>query len=211
MPRVTRRGLLRSIGSWFAPGGPRTYFVGIQVVISSYGEDTLRARLAALVNEERTHNETVEEKRRYLKRLVALLVEFEPYWTYGFWDYLEGAEKAVAEYQSWVGEIEGSMATEEEELGATVDGLHRLSAERRFVVTTLLFLLDSAYAPAEVSDEEEFYKRATFHNLITNLPLIDPHTIRADATFVVPGNPEDGFSQDDLTSEGWQYLKELWG
>jgi hypothetical protein len=211
MPRVTRRGLLRSIGSWFAPGGPRTYFVGIQVVISSYGEDTLRARLAALVNEERTHNETVEEKRRYLKRLVALLVEFEPYWTYGFWDYAEGAEKAVAEYQSWVSEIEASIATENEELGAAVDGMNRMSAERRFVVTTVLFLLDSAYAPAEVGDEEEFYKRSTFHNLITNLPLIDPHTIRADATFVVPGNPEDGFSQDDLTSEGWQYLRELWG
>ena len=32
--------------------------------------------------------------------------------------------------------------------------------------------------------------------------MIDPHTIRADATFIMPGNPEDGFSSDDLTSEG---------
>jgi hypothetical protein len=211
MPRVTRRGLLRSIGSWFSPGGPKSYFLGVQLVISSFGEDSLRARLAALLNEERTQGETVEEKRRFLKRLVGLLVEFEPYWTYGFWDYLEGADKAVPEYQSWVSEIEASIATEAEELGETVDGLHRLSAERRFVVVTALFLLDSPYPPAEVDDEDAFFKRQTFHDLVTGLPMIDPHTIRADATFVMPGNPEDGFSSDDLTSEGWEYLRELWG
>jgi hypothetical protein len=211
MPRVTRRGLLRSIGSWFSPGGPRSYFLGIQLVVASYGEDTLRARLAALVNEERTQGETVEEKRRFLKRLVALLEEFEPYWTYGYWDYIEGADKAVPEYQSWVSEIEAAIATEDEELGASVDGLHRTSAERKYIVVTTLFLLDSQYPPGEVDDEELFFQRQTMHNLVTGLPLIDPHTIRADATYVVPGNPEDGFSEDDLASEGWEYLQPLWG
>ena len=142
---------------------------------------------------------------------VALLEEFEPYWAYGYWDYLEGAEAAVGEYQSWVSEIEASMATEAEELGGSVDGLHRTSAERKYVVATVLFLLDTAYPPAEVDDEELFYKRGTFHELVTNLPRLDPHTIRADATYVVPGNPEDGFSEDDLASEGWQYLQPLWG
>ncbi|HEY3357587.1 MAG TPA: hypothetical protein VGQ83_30325 [Polyangia bacterium] len=208
---MTRRGLLKSIGSWFSPGGPRSYFLGVQLVISSFGEDSLRARLAGLINEERTQGETVDEKRRFLKRLVALLEEFEPYWTYGFWDYLEGGEQAVPEYQGWVSEIEASIATEAEEMGESVDGLHRTSADRKYIVVTVLFLLDSAYPPGEIDDAELFYKRGTFHNLITSLPLIDPHSIRADATYVVPGNPEDGFSEDDLASEGWQYLQPLWG
>ncbi|MBI5482332.1 MAG: DUF1517 domain-containing protein [Deltaproteobacteria bacterium] len=211
MPTVTRRGLLRSIGSWFSPGGPKTYFVGVQVVIQCFGEDTLRARLVALMSEERIQGETVEEKRRFLKRLVALLLEVEPYWTYGYWDYKEGAQKAVAEYQGWVSEIEASIATEAEELGATVDGLHRTAVVRQYVVVTVLFLLDCAYAPAEVASEDDFFKRPVFHELIGNLAAINPHSIRADATYVVPGNPEDGLSDDDLATEGWSYLHPLWG
>jgi hypothetical protein len=211
MPTVTRRGLLRSIGSWFSPGGPKSYFVGVQVVTQSFGEDTLRARLHALMSEERVQGETVEEKRRFLKRLVALLLETEPYWTYGYWDYKTGAKEAVAEYQGWVSEIEASIATEDEELGATVDGVNRTSVTRQYVVVTVLFLLDSPYAPAEVGDEEDFFKRGTFHELVANLAAINPHTIRADAAYVMPGNPEDGFSEDDLADEGWSYLRPLWG
>lgn len=211
MPSVTRRGLLRSIGSWFSPGGPKSTFVGVQVVVQTFGEDTLRARLQALMNEERVQGETVEEKRRFLKRLVALLLETEAYWTYGYWDYKMGTKEAVAEYQGWVSEIEASIATEEEELGATVDGFHRLEVKRQYIVVTLLFLLDCAYAPAEVENEDDFFKRATFHNLVANLSAINPHSIRADATYVVPGNPEDGLSDDDLATEGWSYLRPLWG
>ena len=211
MPTVTRRGLLRSIGSWFSPGGPKSYFVGVQVVVQCFGEDTLRARLAALMNEERVQGESVEEKRRFLKRLVGLLLEVEPYWTYGYWDYKNGTQKATAEYQGWVSEIEASMATEAEELGAEVDGLHRTSVTRQYVVVTVLFLLDAPYAPAEVENEDEFFRRTTFHNLIDNLAAINPHSIRADATYVVPGNPEDGLSDDDLATEGWSYLRPLWG
>jgi len=211
MPSVTRRGLLRSIGSWFSPGGPRTYFLGVQVVTQSFGEDALRAQLAALLDEERVQGETAEEKRRFLKRLVALLQETEPYWTYGYWDYLEGAKRAVGEYQTWVNEIEAGIATESEELGATVDGVNRMTVDRKYVAVTLLFLLDSPYAPAEVESEDDFYRRTTFHELIANLSAISPHSIRADAVYVVPGSPEDGLSDDDLASEGWSYLQPLWG
>ncbi len=211
MPSVTRRGLLRSIGSWFSPGGPKTTFVGVQVVVQTFGEDTLRARLQALMNEERVQGETVEEKRRFLKRLVALLLEVEPYWTYGYWDYKLGSKQAVPEYQGWVSEIEASMATEAEELGAEVDGVHRLQVVKQYVVVTMLFLLDTPYPPAEVGSEDDFFKRTTFHALVDNTSAINPHSIRADATYVMPGNPEDGFSDDDLADEGWSDLRPLWG
>jgi hypothetical protein len=110
-----------------------------------------------------------------------------------------------------VSEIEASIATEDEELGATVDGMNRMEVKRQYVVVTVLFLLDSAYAPAEVENEDDFFKRPTFHNLVANLSAINPHSIRADATYVVPGNPEDGLSDDDLATEGWAYLRPLWG
>jgi len=163
------------------------------------------------MNEERIQGESVEEKRRFFKRLVALLLEVEPFWTYGYWDYKTKTKEAVAEYQAWVGEIEASIATEEEEVGDNVDGLHRTSAERQYVVVTVVMLLDAPYAPAEVDDEEDFFKRSTFHELIANLPAIDPHTVRADGVYVVPGSPDDGLSDDDLASEGWSYLRPLWG
>jgi hypothetical protein len=211
MPSVTRRGLLRSIGGWFKPGGPRTYFLGIQVVTQTFGEDTLRAQLAALLDEERVQGETVEEKRRYLKRLVALLQQCEPYWTYGYWDYIDDTHKAVSEYQTWVNEIEAGMATEAEELGAGIDGINRMTLQRKYVAVTALFLLDRAYAPAEVESEDDFFRRTTFHELVANLSALDPNGIRADAVYVVPGSPEDGLSDDDLASEGWSYLRPLWG
>ena len=71
----------------------------------------------------------VQEKRRFLKRFVALLEESALFWSYGFWDYIDDPETAAQEFNTWVNEIESSMATEEEELArrSTTCGAPRIT------------------------------------------------------------------------------------
>ena len=39
------------------------------------------------------------------------------------------------------------------------------------------------------------------------LLLINPEAILADGVFVIPGNSEDGLSEEDLLTGGWSYLR----
>ena len=78
------------------------------------------------------------------------------------------------------------------------------------MVVTMVFLLDQPYAPAEaMTSEDDFFLKDTFSALVHGLLTLDPQTIRADGAYIVPGNAEDGLSEDDLYSPGWEYLRML--
>ena len=206
---MAQRGVLGKISRWFS-GPSDTYFLGLQIAIKCFGEDTLRARFARVIEESRTADESVQEKRRFLKRFVALLEESALFWSYGFWDYIDDQETAAQEFNTWVNEIESGMATEEEELGEAVDDLRRTSNYKDYVVVTLLFLLDAPYAPAQqIATDDEMFLKETFVALVQGLASLDPRTIQADAAYVVPGSADDGLSEDDLYGPGWEYLRML--
>jgi hypothetical protein len=206
---MAQRGVLGKISRWFS-GPSDTYFFGLQIAIKCFGEDTLRARFARVIEESRLADENLQEKRRFLKRFVALLEESGLFWSYGFWDYIDAPETAAQEFNTWVNEIESGMATEEEELGEAVDDLRRTSNRKDYVVVTLLFLLDAPYAPAQqVATDDEMFLKETFMALVQGLASLDPRTIQADAAYVVPGNADDGLSEDDLYGPGWEYLRML--
>lgn len=203
------QGFIGKISRWFS-GASDTYFFGLQMAVKCFGEDTLRARFAHVLEESRLAEENVQEKRRFLRRFVALLEESELFWSYGYWDYLDDPETARQEFNTWVNEIEGSMATEAEELDKEIDNLRRTSNRKDYVVVTLLFLLDTPYAPAEaITNEDDYFLKETFASLVHGLTAIDPNTIQADGAYVVPGNEEDGLSEDDLYGSGWEYLRML--
>ena len=206
---MAQQNLLGRLRRWFS-GPSDTYFFGLQVAIKSFGEDTVRARFAQVLEDERQADADVQEKRRLLRRFVALLEENELFWTYGYWDYLDERESALAEFNSWANEIEGSMATEEEELSTQVDDLRRTSSRKDYVVVSLVFLLDQPYAPAEaIAHEDAYFLKETFSDLVQGLTSIDPHAIQADGVYIVPGNAVDGLSEDDLLGPGWEYLRLL--
>jgi leucyl-tRNA synthetase len=206
---VAQRGFMGKISRWFS-GPSDTYFFGLQIAIKCFGEDTLRARFARVLEESRLADENVQEKRRFLKRFVALLEESELFWSYGYWDYLDDPQEAAEEFQTWVDEIEGSMATEEEELAEEIDEVIRTSNRKDYVVATLLFLLDEPFRPADqVESEDDAYLKETFISLVQGLTSIDPRHIQADGAYVVPGNEEDGVSEDDLYGPGWEHLRML--
>jgi len=204
---MANRGFIGKISRWFS-GPSDTYFFGLQLAIKCFGEDTLRGRFARVLEESRLYEQDVQGKKRLLQSLVALLEESALFWSSGYWDYLDDAEAATAEFNTWAGEIEGGINTEE--LAGAVDNVLRTSSRKDYVVVTLMFLLEQPYAPAEaIANEDASFLKETFASLVHGLLALDPHAIRADGAYIVPGNAEDGLSEDDLYSPGWEYLRML--
>ncbi|MCS6805098.1 MAG: hypothetical protein RMM98_17275 [Acidobacteriota bacterium] len=203
---MTRRSWLKSL---FQSQEDAIYFFGLQLIIKAFGEDTLRARLAAVINDPDGAQQDVAAKRRYIKRLVALLLEQRPYWHQVFWDYIAGRDQAEAEFDSWTAELSAMMATEHEEIDQTVDGMFRLSHDKDYVAVTIALLLSEPYPPAEIEDESLFWRSETIAQLVNGLLYLNPETILADAVFVIPGSPDDGLSEEDLMTGGWSYLRVL--
>jgi hypothetical protein len=206
---TTRRSWLKSASEMFIYNEPKTYFFGLQIIINAFGEDTLRARFAEVIADPDGALEDVEAKRRYIKRVVALLLDQEAYWSQGFWDYKTDRKEAEAEFESWAAELSAGTATEQEEMGHEVDGAQRLSSDKDYVAVTIILLLSEPYPPAEIDDEAQYWTSVTIGNLVRGLLLVNPESILADGVFVVPGSSEDGLSEEDLLTGGWSYLRVL--
>jgi hypothetical protein len=185
------------------------YFFGLQLLIHAFGKDDLRARLAAIIADPDGALEDLEAKRRYIKRVVAVLLEQEAYWSQVFWDYKTDRAEAEAEFESWAAELSASTATESEEMDATVDGAYRVSHEKDYVAVTIILNLSAPFPPADISDETLYWQTSTVAKLVRGLLLVNPETILADGIFIIPGNSEDGLSDEDLLIGGWSYLRVL--
>ncbi len=204
---MTRRSWLQSILG--GDDGGEGYFFGLQLLIHAFGKDELRARLAEVISDPDGALEDVEAKRRYIKRVVAVLLEQEPYWSQVFWDYKTDRAEAETEFDSWAAELSASTATESEEMAVAVDGAYRLSNEKDYVAVTIILNLSAPFPPADISDETLYWRTATVGKLVRGLLLINPETIQADGVFIIPGNSEDGLSDEDLLTGGWGYLSVL--
>jgi len=115
-------------------------FFGIQVVARNFISDSAAApasrdhRPVGQRAVARGEARLLEEGRRGPQR-------GGPAFEMGYWDLIRG-DGAEEEFESWSSEIEGSLATEKEELGAAADEVSRISAEKRYVVVTLVFLVE---------------------------------------------------------------------
>jgi hypothetical protein len=188
-------------------------FFGLQVAIQAFHGDPLRARLHQAIAGGQSA-QSLQDKRAFWKRIAALLNEAMPVFSHGTWDLIR-TDRAEAEFETWCSEIEGSIATEAEELGAAPDEVNRLSAERRYVLCTILFLVErdsnSDQTLGERCDlpESAYFTRATFARLIGGIPALNFANVQSDAVYLVPGNESDGLSEDDLQGGGYEYLKPL--
>jgi len=188
-------------------------FFGIQVVVKNFVSDPLRRQLHEIIAGSEAE-QSLTEKRTFWKRVTAVLNEAVPAFELGFWDLIRGSG-AEEEFESWSSEIEGSLATEKEEMGSAPDEISRISAEKRYIIVTLLFLVEggsnSDRTLAERCDvlESEYWTRLTFGRLIATIPLLNFAAVEADAVYLAPGSEEDGFSMEDLHGGGYEYLKML--
>jgi len=203
--KMTRRSWLQNI---WGSDDPEVYFFGLQLLVHAFGEDTLRARLAEVISDPDGALEGTEAKRRYIKRVVGLLLDQEAYWSQAVWDYKSGRE-AEAEFESWTAWLSAKTATEGEEIGGAVDGAYRLSNQKDYVAVSLILTLSEPFPPAEIDDEELYWQSRTIGKLVRGLLLVNPEAITADGIFIVPGNAEDGLSEQDLLTGGWSDLRVL--
>ena len=214
---MNRRGFISSFKSMFnsrREGDP--FFFGVQMVINIFGEDELRRKLHTVIASG-IESESPSQKKTFYKRISALLRESVPFFEYGYWDYLTDPDEATDEFNDWVTEVEASMATVEEELGAEIDEAQRLSNEKNYVVVTLAFLLEYGERQGELIElvesigEEDYFTPIGFQKLVDAINYIDFEFSDGDAVFIMPGNEDDGFSWTDMRGEGWEYLKPIMG
>jgi hypothetical protein len=188
-------------------------FFGIQVVINAFPVDSIQKRLHEIIAGS-SAEQSLAEKRTFWKRLTAELNDQVSAFDFGFWDLVRGGN-ADEEFESWSSEIEGTLATEKEELGAAPDEINRISAEKRFVIVTLIFLLEEGSNTDQTlgercdMPESEYFTRTTFGRLIGTIPLFNFANVEADAVYLAPGSDEDGLSDEDIHGGGYEYLKPL--
>ncbi len=188
-------------------------FFGIQVVINAFPVDSIQKRLHEIIAGS-SAEQSLAEKRIFWKRLTAALNDQVSAFDFGFWDLVRGGN-ADEEFESWSSEIEGTLATEKEELGAAPDEINRISAEKRFVIVTLIFLLEEGSNTDQTlgercdMPESEYFTRTTFGRLIGAIPLFNFANVEADAVYLAPGSDEDGLSDEDIHGGGYEYLKPL--
>jgi hypothetical protein len=188
-------------------------FFGIQVAAQAFFKDDFRARLHQAVARGDAE-QSLADKRQFWKRITAIVNEAMPVFEYGYWDLIR-EDKAEAEFETWCSEIEGSLATTPEEMGTAADEVNRASSDKNHVLVTMAFLLErdsnSDHTLGERCDlpESQWSTRQTYAHLIASIPLLNFANVQADAIYIVPGNDTDGLSTDDLTGEGYDYLKPL--
>lgn len=210
--------------------GQHAIFFGIQIAIQIFGSDTLRAQLERLVAAE-DETDTAQEKRRFIKSVAGLLAENKYAWEYGFWEYYTDAETSITSFNQWRNELEASMATEPDEMGAEVDRLSRFSDQKEFLIVTIIMLIDNRDQPveddvgeyqfrptyaqlaapfrqvAEGFEEKEYWKSETFSDLLDATRALDPRAIERDGIYIYPGSAQDGLSSLDLLGDAdWKYL-----
>jgi len=181
--------------------------------VTAFYKDTLRSRLHDLIASA-SERQSLQQKRAFWKKVTALLNEAMPVFEMGYWDLVRG-RKDESEFESWTSEIEGSLATESEELGQASDEALRLSNHKRYVLCTLIVLVEegsnSDLTLGERCDlpKEVWWTRQTFARLIGSFPLLNFANVEADAVYLVPGDDRDGLSMEDLHGEGYEYLHPL--
>ena len=93
--------------------------------------------------------------------------------------------------------------------------IDRISADKRYVSLSILFLFENTEIHNKISEEIEsinedvFNDKVTYEALMDKIIKFDFNYLLGDAIFLVPGNDMDGLSWEDIHSEGWEYLKPI--
>lgn len=188
-------------------------FFGLQIAIQAFHKDPFRGRLHDLIASSPAE-QSLLVKRTFWKKVSALINEQMPVFELGYWDLVRGG-KAEEEFETWTSEIEGSLATEQEELGTKSDDANRLSSDKAYVLVTCLALLgkgsNSDLTLGERCDlpESQWWTRQTLARMVASFPLLNFGEVQADAIYLSPGSERDGLSMEDLHGGGYEYLKPL--
>ena len=208
MTTITRRGFFSRLFGGKEEPPPTHSFIGLQVVLMHDARTTIRDELQALIYA--LMEPTPAERRRFYKRLLGLLQGTQPFFEFGYVEVI-ASDEADENFHEWVTDIENSLATEAEEGGDGVDAVYRHSNEKRFIALSLAFYIEGRHRGfSDLEDDDpRRYTRHGMWELLQEVSRLNYDRVISDAVFLSPANNTDGFSVDDLHSEGWEYLLSL--
>jgi hypothetical protein len=188
-------------------------FFGVQILVQAFHGDPLRRKLHDVIAKG-GEEQTLNEKRRFWKRLVGVFNEAMPVFEMGYWDLVRGS-KAEETFETWSSELEGALATEKEETGAAADEVIRLSAHKKHILVTFMVLVaadsnsDATLGERCALPESQWWTRRTLARLVETFSMLNFASVQADAVYLSPGNDRDGLSMEDIHGGGYEHLKPL--
>jgi hypothetical protein len=189
-------------------------FFGVQVAFKNFHRDPLRRKLHDLLAGDAGTRQSFADKQRFWKRFSGLLSDAMPVFEYGDWELVRG-RNAEDLFTEWSTEIEGSLATEPEEVGVAADEASRVPGGSSFVLVTMMVLVDKGSNADETLGhwcdipEPAWLTRQTFGRLIGIFPRLNFANVQADAVYLVPGHDRDTLAAEDLVSEDEYGLQPL--
>jgi hypothetical protein len=190
-------------------------FFGLQLVMRAVDGEARKRLHQAIAGGGAAGEQSLADKRAFYKTITTILAGELYRYELAYWDYIADPARGESEFDTWCSELEGQVATENEEVGKAVDESFRLSAEREYVAVTVLFLLeaggnsDTTVAARCDLPEAEWFHRDTLVKLVHTIPMLSFSSVKADAVYIVPGNDQDGLSFDDVHGGGWEYLRQV--
>jgi hypothetical protein len=183
-------------------------FFGVQAAVKDMA---LRSELHAIVARAPASMSLID-KREYYTAISNMLLPRAASFDFGYWDYIADPHEAESEFDSWVSEIEKTVADGAD--GPPPEGVYRRSAGDYFLFTLAFLLEKGGSSDATIADrcdlaEGDFFTRQTFATLVATPPMLGYASVRADAFYVVPGADDRALTAELLRGEGYEYLREL--
>jgi hypothetical protein len=143
-----------------------------------------------------------------LRRVAGLLIENEPLFEKGCWDFFEDDTRSLRDYEMW----SKGMTTEE---GARKGPSGTPSGEPRYMTFTIALLL-AAGTPcsrqmAVLCDvkEPDLWKKETFVRILRGLSKVSFAAVKSDVLYLIPGDGDWGLTAGDLEMPKFEYLRKI--
>jgi hypothetical protein len=151
------------------------------------------------------------QKWELLKRATQLLLDNQPLFEKGCWDFFDDDARARRDYDMWC----NGMITEEgvrpEPSGRPGDD----PGEPRFLTFTISLLLKAgARSVAELTKlcdipEPDLWKKSTFARILHGLTCVSFAAVKSDVLYLIPGEDHWGLTAKDLEHDKFDYLRPI--
>jgi hypothetical protein len=175
------------------------------------GREGLVQRLHAYTTAQASGASRKEKSRFYIDLSTSLLNE-QPAWRRGIWDYSDDdteARRMFNDYASVLGTKKGARQSPSQghptrDLGGPF-----------FVNLTFAWMLAANSTSAMMLEggkllaQAGLWQRQTFANLLRLVPRVVPSEIESDVVYVIPGDLRFALTADDLASTDYTYLRRI--
>ncbi len=158
-------------------------------------------------------NVTRDEAWRRHAEAANLLLQHVDVIERGCWEYFDDEARAKWMFDDWTRPVLERQIPRQEASG---EPGYRDSGPR-YLTFTMVYLLardspsDLALRPLCQIPDADLWQKATFRRLLQAVRTLSFGSVRADAMYLIPRDADWGFTQQDLASSTYDYLRPLTG